>query len=446
MLRLRTQFLLAASLLVGSSDLFAAKYFPTSPLIQIGDDIDIVFDSSIALDVKDNLYSAVDKVSATSLTIKPGFTLEYAKDSPLYATVTAQRSFVNYYGKSTLTRLNNYQDNFSGSLYIDQGGPLKVNLASSYNESARNDDLTSKGIDGTLLGETLVRQGSYSHSLKADYRLTEKLSASVGFKNSYNNYLNPTKILDVNTTTGDETTTFNTNSLSEQNAKTFNVDFTYVAPDELITYGFSFSHATTNFSAAPYYKKVIDGTTHLTTTDTTTRPVTPDPAALTIFKNVKQFYGLTASGKPTSSGKLRLNAKAGFSSSTTSDSTAGDSKLSGATFDLSLNHTLTDRMSHELTATRDTSPTPGGADSQTKTYGYMINYSATEMLTLNFHVTKSDVFTGGSTIGTMDYNLGAVYTYNSHFSVNASLDSLMTTTSASSFRANSLSIQASFRY
>ena len=428
------KFLLSAMLLMAAGTLQAASFLPTSPLIQIGEDIDILFDSSVLIEVKDNLYSGVDKVSATSISIKPGFTLEYAKDSPLFASITVQRNIVSYYGKSSLSLLNNHQDSFSGNLNIDQGGPFKASLSSSYSESVRNDDLTSKGITG--LGETLIRQGNYSQNLSTDYKLTEKVSASIAFSNTYNHYLNPTKIPDA--TTGD--IAYNTNSLSELNGKSLSLNFTYLAPGDLITYGFSYSHTETDFSAAPYYKKVGS-------IESFSRPALPaDPNFFDVFKNVKSFYGLTASGSPTSAGKLNLDTKVGFCSSVTSGHNSGDSKISGPSFNLNLNHTLSERISHKLSVSRDTSPTPSGADSRTTTYSYLINYSATQLMTLNFNASKSDVLTGGTKIGTMDYNLGLVYRYNSHLNITANLDALKTATPASAFQANSLSLQASFRY
>jgi hypothetical protein len=80
-------FLAATSLLATTALINAATYLPTSPLIQIGDDTDIFFTSTLAFDIKDNLFSVADKKSAALVTFTPGFELEYAKDSPLSATL-----------------------------------------------------------------------------------------------------------------------------------------------------------------------------------------------------------------------------------------------------------------------------------------------------------------------------------------------------------------------
>jgi len=73
------RFLVAAACLALGPSLAAANLFPTSPLIQFGNDTDIFFDSSFALDITDNLYTTANAVSATSWTVTPGLALEYGE-------------------------------------------------------------------------------------------------------------------------------------------------------------------------------------------------------------------------------------------------------------------------------------------------------------------------------------------------------------------------------
>jgi hypothetical protein len=439
---LRPKFLLAAALLTTSSALQAARFWPTSPLIQVGNDTDIFFDGSASLGFNDNLFSQENKVSGTSLTLAPGFTLEYAKDSPFSVTANFKRSQISYYGGGNLSRLNNSQDTMSGTALIDQGGPLKLTLSSSYSESARNDNLTSLGVDGTTLGETLVRQGNYTHNIKADYRLTEKINSNVTIGNSYNRYLNPTKIQTPDASPNPNnyfTDTYNTNALSEINTKSVALNLTYQTPGEQITYGFNYSHDQNDFSPAAYYRYVYN-----------VPPVGPVTSRSwvtgDVIKSAKDLYAFTASGKLSRSGKLSLNTKLGFSSTNTTKFAAASTTLSGLSYNIDLKHQLTEVVDHSLSLGRTTSPTPSGEESLAKSYSYTVNYGATDSLSLNLRLSKSDVLVGTTAITTMGYNLGAVYNYNSHLSFNATLDSLQTKLSTSSYRANSFVIQASFRY
>ncbi len=434
---LHTKFLLAAALLTTSSTLQAAKFWPTSPLIQIGDDTDIFFDASASLSLNDNLFSSENKVSGTTVNVTPGFTLEYGKDSPLFVIASLKRAQINYYGGNNLSRLNNYQDTISGTVFIDQGGPLKFTLKSDYSESARNDNLTQLGIDGNSIGETLVRQANYNHSIKTDYRLTEKTSANLIIANKYNRYLNPTKIRTYYTPPAPAyVDTYNTNKLSEINTKSIELVLTYLPPGDLITYGLSYTHDQNDFSPAFYYESIQDGPA------TTSRP----SANSDVIKSVKDFYGFTATGRLTRSGKLSLNTRFGFSSSTATKFDKSNSKLTGLSYNFDLKHQLTDLIEHSISVGRSTAPTPNGADSDSKTYGYTISYSATDTLVLNLHLNKTDVVVDPSVITTMDYNLEAVYNYNSHLNFSAVLDSLKTSIGATSYQTNSLVIQASFRY
>ncbi|NBR42336.1 MAG: hypothetical protein EBU04_05580, partial [Verrucomicrobia bacterium] len=284
-----SRFLLAASCISFLPAVHAANWLPTSPLVQIGDDIDIFFDSSVALEITDNLYSAASAKAATNWTVTPGLAFEYGKDTPISLNLTAKRSYV-YFNKAEYRSLEDSRDALSGTLRFASGGPLTVTLDSSYRVSARNDNLALDGVNPNVFSATLVRQANYSHAIDIDYKLTEKIKLSTGFTNSYNHY-ESVAAHDI----------YNTNGLSELNSKVIPLSFDYQAFEKL-SFGFNFEHTVTDYSAAPYYA---------------TAPLSATRPALTSKQFKKEFYGLTAKGQPTESGKINLTAKIGYANSRT---------------------------------------------------------------------------------------------------------------------------------
>ena len=165
-----SRFLLAASCISFLPAVHAANWLPTSPLVQVGDDIDIFFDSSVAIEVTDNLYSAANAKSATNWTVTPGLAFEYGKDTPISLNLTAKRSYV-YFNKAEYRSLEDSRDALSGNLRFASGGPLTVTLDSSYRVSARNDNLALDGVSPNVFSATLVRQANYSHAIDIDMRM-----------------------------------------------------------------------------------------------------------------------------------------------------------------------------------------------------------------------------------------------------------------------------------
>ena len=414
-----SRFLIAASALTASVLVQGANWIPSSPLVQIGNDCDIYFDSAASLEVTDNLYSSSTKTSATSWMVTPGLLLEYGKDSALYATISAKRTYVNF-TDNTLSDLEDTRDALALTLRFADGGPLSLSVDSSYRVTARNDDLQLQGLAGTL-GATLARQANYAHSFRADYKLTEKLSIGLGFSNSYNQYLDPTVI--VNTYSN-----YNTNTLTELNTKSIPLSFDYQAFEKL-SFGLALQHDVTDYSAAPYFS---------TDPSTPTRPDLPNKQL------VKNFADLTAKGQLTESGKLNSNIRVGYSQYHY-DSAANDSDLS---YSVSLNHLLTERLSHSLTLTRDVTASSTNSQMSAKNYTYGMAYSASEDINLNLSVTKSDVHASTSQVDSYVYNLGADYKYSKHltFQASYSLNDSTANTAASTFTSNAFTLSAAFRY
>jgi hypothetical protein len=440
----KTKFFLAAATLLGTTALVnAATFLPTSPLIQIGDDTDIFFTTTLSFDVKDNLFSVADKKSAALVTFTPGFDLQYAKDSPLSANLKATRSFLRY-NKSEFKDLEQGQDNISASANYETGGPLTVGVSTSYNESARNDNLAGiLGADsGQVLGATLVRQASYAHSLNVGYKLSEKLNLKVGFTNSYNHYLNPIKTKTV--TTPDpllpantiEDITYNTNTLSEINTKSIPISLNYKSPSEKLEYGLNFTHDLSNYSAAPYFR-----TRKISPVPGTPEPVTR-PAGQEKF--TKDFIGLTVNGQPTSSGKIRITTSVGYF---TSDLDGVSNN--GLSYNLTLSHNLTEKFTHELNLVHDVSASAAGGSTTSDTMGYTVSYALLEDLALSFHALKSKVVSGTTEVNTLDFNAGFNWKYNKYISFAATIDTLdskVKNSPASNFKANSFNLSSTFRY
>ena len=413
-----SRFLIAASALTVSALVQGANWIPTSPLIQVGNDCDIYFDSAASLEVTDNLYSSATKTSATSWMVTPGFLLEYGKDSALSATLSAKRTFVNFTDKA-LSDLQDSRDALSGSMRFADGGPLALTLDSSYRVTARNDDLQMQGLGG-ILGATLFRQANYSHAFHADYRLTEKFSVGLGYANTYNHYLNPT------ITGSSGSYVYNTNTLTELNTKSIPLSLDYQAFEKL-SFGLALQHDVTDYSAAPYYSQAG-----------TARP------ALQYSQLVKDFAGLTAKGQLTESGKLNGNIRLGYSQYHY-DSASNSSDLS---YSVNLSHTLTERLSHSLTLSRDVTASSTDSQMASKNYTYGISYVASEDLNLNLSATKSDVHASTSQVNTYAYTLGADYKYSKHlsFQANYSLNDSTASVATSTYTSNTFTLSAAFRY
>ena len=419
-----SRFLIAASALTVSTLVQGANWVPTSPLVQIGNDCDLFFDSSAYLEVTDNLYSGAVKKSATSWLVTPGLALEYGKDSALTVEFKASRSFVNFAG-AEFSGLEDDRDALSLGVTFADGGPLKLSLNSSYRVTARNDDLQLQGVSGSVIGATLVRQGNYVHNFRADYKLTERLSIGLGYIRSFNQYLDPITIVNA-------FNTFNTNPLTELNTQSMPLSFDYQAFEKL-SFGLVLQHDVTDFSAAPYLN---------TDPGLSTRP------ALDHQRLEKDFAGLTAKGQLTESGKLNGVVRAGFNRYNF-DNTATQSDPS---YSISLSHVLTERLSHSLTLGRDISASTTNGRMDSTTYVYGVAFAAAEDLDFNLSVSKSDVEVAANslltTIDTMTYALGASYKYNSHlsFQANYNFTDASSSNATSTFNSNTFSVSAAFRY
>jgi hypothetical protein len=420
-----SRFLIAASALsLASAAPAATSWIPTSPLVQIGDDLDIFTDSSLAVETTDNLYSQASGRSATFFTISPGITLEYGRETGLEVILLARRGFVEF-TDSALRDLDDQRDFLSGKVRFSTGGPLTLSLDSSYRETARNDDLASQGVTGAVIGTNLLRQASYNHALDADYRLGEKVQIGVGVSRAYNHYKDPTVVVN------GALQTFNTNSLTETDTVSVPLDIEYQAFDKL-WFGFRYQRDQADYEAAPYF----DSSGAL-------RPALPG-------RLTKDFYGLTTRGQLTESGKLNATARIGW----LEFQNEGAASDNVASWSVSLSHVLTERLSHNLTLSRDVtaSSTGGQNDSTAYTYGLTMS-NVVEGLSLNLSVTRNETeaLNAGTItpVDTMVYTIGADFKYNEHLTFNAGYnftDSRIASNPDGNFNSNTFTLSAAFRY
>ena len=57
-----------------------AGWFPDSPILQVGDDLDIYFNAKARYDYESNIFLGSNARSASSWTLGPGLTADLAKD------------------------------------------------------------------------------------------------------------------------------------------------------------------------------------------------------------------------------------------------------------------------------------------------------------------------------------------------------------------------------
>jgi hypothetical protein len=422
----RPSFYIAAAFMLSSAGLKAANFWPTSPLIQLGYDTDIFFQGSASLNWTDNLYSLSNKTSAFSYTLRPGFVLEYAKDSELSAELSISRGFVRYF-KSSLKHLDNGQDAIGGKIEYNGGGPLSVSINSSYSESARNDELAATGVSSTVFS-TLVRTGNYNHGIQASYKLSEKTQISLGVTNSSNAYLNPVKA----TTVSGPTTTvaYNTNNLTELNTTSVPVGLVYRFPGDNVTAGLKYQYDTTDYSPAPYFK-TING-------------VPQAQPALVNKKLTKNFLGLTLAGALTSSGKLTTSTQVGYYQSQLDNNPSRN----GLSYSISLNHNFSEKVTHFLSLGRSAGPTSTGSESIGNTYAYGASYAYSDKTAFNLALAKTDNTLSTTKAGSTSFNLGVNYRYNSYLSLNGGYSLTQTNSGNSSpdFNTNAVNLSAAFKY
>lgn len=411
----------SACLLAAASS--QAAWLPDSPILQIGDDLDVYFTTKARFEYESNIYLGTNSQGGTNWTLGPGFSADLAKEANFSSSLNWRRDFVRYFN-STLKGLDDERDVGGAAFTYDGGGPLTFQLQASYGEDARNTDETN--VLSTAPG-TLLRSTNYSQSATLGYRFTDKLVASLVALHSSNRY---DPVLVTAATAGPPPTpdVYNTDSLIESDGWTFPLDIRYQVSQRL-NIGFAFEHGHTNLSEA--------------------RGASVNPFLSRGF--TKDFYGITLAGQPTASGKLDATLRAGILR-TTFDGGA-DARNSGSC-SLTLTHALTEKISHSLVVSDNANVAVNGARTRGQSANYTMNYvlsegfrasayvafanSLVERLSLNPSSNEIRVRSGS-------YGINATYTPDVHWTYVAGL-SLSQAYEPSNYNALRFSLEANLRW
>lgn len=325
-----------------------AGWFPDSPILQVGDDLDIYFNAKARYDYESNIFLGSNPQSASSWTLGPGLTADLAKEANFSTSLTWRRDFVRYFD-SSLKGLDDERDVGGLAFTYDGGGPLTLQLQASYGEDARN-TAESNVITGDTT--TLLRSTNYSQSATLGYRFTDKVVASLAAVRTSNRY---DPVLVTAATAGPPATPdiYNTEGLVEADGWSFPLDIRYQVRERL-NVGFAYEHGHTNLTAA---RGASAG------------------SFLSYRGFTKDFYGITLSGQPTTSGKLDATLRAGVLR-TSYD--GGNDSLSSGSYSASLTHTLTEKLNHSLSVSDNASVAINGARNRGQSANYTLNYVMNE--------------------------------------------------------------------
>lgn len=399
-------FLLGASLL-------RAEWVPDSPLLRIGSELDLHFTAKVKAEYTDNLFYRTNPGplpdQAFSIEATPGLDFQYGKDLPLSASLTLGRTFVNFLDND-LNSLDDEQDAFAFAANYDGGGPLLVSIGASYAETARNNAelqaTTPNPLDEFAF---LVRQSAASRNFSLTYGFTEKLSGTVGIRNSAVRYYDQAP----------------GSTLTNSKGLSYPVDFKF-----------------------KYTEKLVVGlSTDLGTTDI------HDPnTGQHKWSYDRAFYGINLSYQPTE--KLQGEFKAGFQR-TEYDSGSSDSSPS---YTISLSHSITEKLDQSLTIGQEANTAPSGTISNALRVSYGMNFANSEALRSYFRVNYSnssvDSFviagdpSGGvsdSDVRTLGASLGASYSPDDHWTFGFNY-SFSRTLEPREYNVNQVSLEASLRW
>lgn len=393
-----------------------AGWLPDSPLLRAGDNVDIYFTARARADYNSNLFynsaSSLPKNGASWI-IGPGLSADFFKEANFSGSVSWHHDYVRFFD-SALKGLNDERDVGGATLNYDGGGPLTFHFDASYQEDARN----SPEIAVLSPSGTLIRNTTYSQSASFGYRATEKINLSFAATHSSNRYgpspvsLGPPVV-------------YNTQGLTETDGWTFPLNIRYQARERL-SIGFAFEHGASDISQAR-----------------------GSDAPLVYTSSAKDFYGLTLSGQPTSSGKLDVVLKAGVSRSSLEGGTGGFASHTGFSYSATLTHTLTEKINHSLSLGDADNVGVNGQLSNSRNANYAINYVMDDAFRASAFIGlyNSDVDSGTVTrsIRTGSYGLSATYSPESHWTYTASY-TLTQSYIPSSYNVHAFSLEANLRW
>lgn len=388
-----------------------AGWMPDSPLLRIGEDVDLYFTARAKVSYDSNLFynnSAGLPESGTSWTVGPGLSADFFKESMFSSSVSWRRDFVRYFD-SALKGLHDDQDVGKASITYDGGGPLTLQLEASYQEDARN---TIEQVTLTFADGTLVRQTNYSQSATLGYRFTDKINFSASATHSSNRYdPRPRPLVPGQ---------FNTEGLTESNGWSFPLDLRYQVRERL-SIGLAYTHAHTNITPAR-------GSTL--------------PAPYPGFTS--DFYGLTLTGQPTDSGKLDVVLKAGVLQS---EYDGGADPRTAPSYSVALTHTLTEKTNHSLSFGQNASVAVNGRRNETRNANYTFNYNMSEGFRASAFVglNLSSVDANANDIRSNSFGLNATLSPDSHWTYSASY-AFNRASSTTSYNVQQFTLEANLRW
>lgn len=398
----------ALPLLLGAS-LLKADWTPGTPLLRIGSELDMHFTAKVKAEYTDNLFyrsvpSATLKDEAASLELTPGLDFQYGKDLPLSASLTLARTYVDFLD-SEHNPLDDEQDAIAFSLNYDGGGPLLVSLGASYVETARN-NAEFQALVGDL--PFLVRQSASNQSLSLTYGFTEKLSATVGGRNTAIRYYDQPS----------------GGTLTNSQGYGIPLDIRFKFTEKLVS-GLSLDFGTTDIHD----------------------PQTGDYR----WSYDRTFYGLNFSYQPTD--KLQGELKLGLQKTEYDFGSSNDSP----SYSLSLTHSITEKLDQSLSVGQEATTSPTGSVSDSLRVSYGLNFANSQAWRSSFRVSyadssvdqvvnplapsvggTTDVRTVGATLG-VNYNPDDHWSFGLSYSFNRTLDPV-------SYDVNLVSLEASLRW
>lgn len=399
-----------------------AGWLPGSPILQVGDDLDVYFIAKARLEYESNIFLGSPGLlpnSGASWSIGPGFAVDFAKESNFSSSLNWRRDFVHYFN-SQLKTLDDERDVGGANFTYDGGGPMTFQLVASYGEDARNTPelnalATSPG--------TLLRTTAYSQSATLGYRFTDKLAGSLAAVHRSNRY-DPV-LVRAATASPPVTALYNTESLVEADGWSFPLDLRYQVRERL-NIGLAYEHGHSNIYAA-------HGSSQ-----------SPLYTGFT-----KDFYGITLSGQPTASGKLDATVRAGVLRSAFDG--GSDSRTSGS-YSFSLTHTLTEKLNHALNFADDASIAVNGARNRGQSASYIVNYVMNEAFRASAFVALSTNFIERAATGSAEtkvragsYGLTATYSPDTHWTYEASY-TLTQAYDPTTYNVHRFSLEANLRW
>lgn len=397
-----------------------ASWLPDSPILQVGDDLDIYFTAKARFEYESNIYLGTNAQGGASWVLGPGFTADLAKEANFSSSLSWRRDFVRYFD-SSLRGLDDERDVGVATFTYDGGGPLSFQLQANYGEDARNTAETN--VFSSAPG-TLLRSTSYSQSATLGYRFTEKLVASLVALHSSNRY---DPVLVTAATAGPPPTAavYNTDKLIESDGWTFPLDVRYQVSSRL-NVGFAFEHGHINLREA--------------------RGAVANPFLSRGF--TKDFYGVTFSGQPTASGKLDATLRAGILR--TAFDGGADARNSGSC-SLVLSHALSDKLSHSLAVSDIAAVAVNGSRTRGQTASYTMNYLMNESFRASAYAAFANSLVESigpqpeTTVRSGSYGINATYSPDVHWTYVAGY-SLTQTYAPTSYNVHRISLEANLRW